>query len=110
MKYYAETPRYFPTAQNKLFTATYAALKEYDRFIFSIKLLPVVKSSIENIIASLNAQNKRCSPLEPSWIHDGSSIKKEAATPQDIVLYLNRHNHYGDGALVIKLAREESDL
>lgn len=108
MKYYAETPDYFPSASNKLYEAAQAALKEFNRFIFPVKMLPVVKSSIENIIASLNAQHKRCIPLKVKWSDNSRYVHKDDISKSDLKLHLSENTY--TTYLHIKMAREESDL
>lgn len=105
MKYYANIPFQYAD-HNRLDGAIKAMLKEFDDFVFEVKKLPVIKSSILNVIESLNKEYPRCKPVVARWVNNDTyeSLSKKGAW----ILYLSS-NEYAQ-SLKLTLCREESDL
>jgi hypothetical protein len=110
MQYFLKT-EHFAYPKNNLETAVKEALKEFDRFIFPPKQLPVVISSLTNVIDSLNKQYKRCTPIKMQWTTDMRHITIAEAfktiDDHDRILYFNGYN---SPVLRIMLGKEISDL
>jgi hypothetical protein len=103
MKYYSNVP-YQHASPNKLDEAVKKMLKEFDDYIFEVKELPVIKSSINNIIAQLNKEHPRCKPIEPNWQSNNMHQEKKG----DWSLFLSTNQY--TCALSLILCREEKDL
>lgn len=114
MKYYVDIP-YFPAPKNKLCTAVEAVIYEYNRLVFSPNLLPVIQSSIVNVINQLNKEYPRCKPFETKWSEDnarrigGGSIIINDKKLKDWTLFFTG-GMYSHCAMILKICREETDL
>lgn len=111
MRYYVQIPSYYTSPKNKLEEALRELANQYDRFSFPTSQLPVVKSSLENIINSLGVENKRCKPPCPRWREDGGganykNIPAFATKLKDWELATD----YAYTLLTLHLCREETDL
>lgn len=104
MMYYTTTRLYVPS--NSLHKDVNEALELYNKRVWGLKMLPVIKSSITNVITQLNAENKRCKPMDASWKQNTGSAGEKSAS---WYLFLNAVNEYS-AAVTIELVKDESDL
>jgi hypothetical protein len=111
MKYFTDVP-YFPAAKNKLHTAIEAAVMEYKRLVFSPQYLPVVQSSILNVIAQLNKEFPRCT-IEAKWSEQNISLLGSGKTYhkklRDHTLWFSG-GMYSHAAMKVIVCKEETDL
>jgi hypothetical protein len=112
MKYYAAVPAYFNSPKNKLEAAVHDAISEFRDFVFSVKTLPVVKSSILQAIEVLNKQHHRCKPITAYCSVDKHRTKaaiERAKGHDNYQLNLNG-GVYSQIGFTLKICREEGDL